>query len=238
MAGDAVHQYIPTGGYGMNTGICDAVDLGWKFAAVLQGWGGPKLLESIEAERRPVGARNLEASGSHMDVRFRIAEAYDPKIHEDSAEGIAARAAYAALILELGNAENESIGIELGFRYRDSPIICGEDNEPEWDLLKYVPSTWPGVRAPHVFLEDGRAMFDLFGQWFTLLRFGDTSADPMIEAARERGVPLTVVDILDRHARSIYERDFVLVRPDQHVAWRGDAMPSNPYDVIDRVRGA
>ncbi|RQR27559.1 FAD-monooxygenase [Burkholderia sp. Bp9142] len=238
MAGDAVHQYIPTGGYGMNTGICDAVDLGWKFAAVLQGWGGPKLLESIEAERRPVGARNLEASGSHMDIRFRIAEAYDPKIHEDNQEGAVVREAYAKLIEELGNAENESIGIELGFRYRDSPIICGEDNEPEWNPLKYVPSTWPGVRAPHLFLQDGRAIFDLFGQWFTLLRFNDTNVEPMIEAARERGVPLTVVDIRDDHARNIYECDLVLVRPDQHVAWRGDAMPSNPYAVIDRVRGA
>ncbi|WP_197732921.1 FAD-dependent monooxygenase [Paraburkholderia pallida] len=238
LAGDAVHQYIPTGGYGMNTGICDAVDLGWKFAAVLQGWGGPKLLESIEAERRPVGARNLEASGAHMGVRLRIAQAYDPKIHEDSPEGAAAREAYASLIKELGNAENEAIGIELGFRYRGSPIICGEDNEPEWDLLRYVPSTWPGVRAPHLFLQDGRAIFDLFGQWFTLLRFNDASAEPMIEAARARGVPLTVVDIRDEHARAIYERDFVLIRPDQHVAWRGDAMPSDPYAVIDRVRGA
>jgi 2-polyprenyl-6-methoxyphenol hydroxylase-like FAD-dependent oxidoreductase len=102
MAGDAVHQYIPTGGYGMNTGIGDAVDLGWKFAAVLQGWGGPRLLESIEAERRPIGARNLEASGAHMEVRFQIAAAYDPKIHEDSSEGAAAREAYSRLIQELG----------------------------------------------------------------------------------------------------------------------------------------
>ncbi|WP_084688264.1 FAD-dependent oxidoreductase [Paraburkholderia oxyphila] len=238
LAGDAVHQYIPTGGYGMNTGICDAVDVGWKFAAVLQGWGGPKLLESIEAERRAVGARNLEGSRSHMGVRFRLAKAYDPKMHEDNAEGAAAREAYGQLIKELGNAENESLGIELGFRYRESPIICAEGNEPEWDSLRYIPSTWPGVRAPHVFLNDGRAMFDLFGQWFTLLRFSDASAEPMIEAARERGVPLTVVEIRDEHARAIYERDFVLVRPDQHVAWRGDAMPSDAYAVIDRVRGA
>ena len=238
MAGDAVHQYIPTGGYGMNTGVCDAVDLAWKYAAVLQGWGGPKLLESIEAERRPVAERNLQASGAHMDVRFRIAEAYDARIHEDSAEGAAAREAYGRLIEDLGNAENEALGIEIGYRYRNSPIICHEENEPDWRLLDYVPSTWPGVRAPHVFLGDGTAIFDRFGPWFTLIRFTDASVAPMVDAARLRGTPLTVVDVRDPHARSIYERDFVLIRPDQHVAWRGNAMPADAMAVIDRVRGA
>jgi hypothetical protein len=111
-------------------------------------------------------------------------------------------------------------------------------SEPEWKLLDYVPSTWPGVRAPHVFLEDGRAIFDLFGPWFTLVRFTDASAEPLIQAARERGVPLTVLDIHDKHAHAVYERDFVLIRPDQHVAWRGNTMPADAMAVIDRVRGA
>jgi hypothetical protein len=205
---------------------------------VLQGWGGPNLLASIEAERRPVAARNLEASGAHMGVRFRIGEAYDPKIHEDSAEGAAARAAFGRLIEDLGNAENEALGIEIGYRYRQSPIICHEDGEPEWRLLDYVPSTWPGVRAPHVFLEDGEAIFDRFGPGFTLLRFSDAGAEPLVAAARRRGVPLTVVDIRNAHARAIYERDLVLIRPDQHVAWRGNTMPADALAVIDRVRGA
>ena len=132
---------------------------------------------------------------------FRSLTAYDPKIHEDSSEGVAAREAYSRLIQELGNAENSAHGIELGSRYRQSPVIWGEVSEPEWKLLDYVPSTWPGVRAPHVFLEDGRAIFDLFGPWFTLVRFTDASAEPLIQAARERGVPLTVLDVHDR-ARS------------------------------------
>ncbi|AEG50179.1 2,4-dichlorophenol 6-monooxygenase [Sphingobium chlorophenolicum L-1] len=238
MAGDSVHQVIPTGGYGMNTGIGDAADLSWKFAAVLQGWGGPRLLPSIEAERRPVAARVVEASGAHMDVRFKIVAAYDPIIHEDSPAGAEARAAYGKLIHDLGNAENEAQGIELGYRYRDSPIICHEGDEPEWRLLDYVPSTWPGVRAPHLFLTDGTAIFDRFGSWFTLLAFTDADCGPLVDAAEQRGVPLTVVRIEDAHARAIYERDFVLVRPDQHVAWRGDAMPADPLTVIDRIRGA
>jgi 2-polyprenyl-6-methoxyphenol hydroxylase-like FAD-dependent oxidoreductase len=238
LAGDSVHQYMPTGGYGMNTGICDAVDVGWKFAAVLQGWGGPKLLETIETERRPVGLRNCEAAGANMDIRLKIMQAYTPKIHEDSAQGADARAALGELIVDLGNGENESLGIEIGYRYRGSPIVCAEDNEPEWRYLDYVPSTWPGVRAPHVFLEDGSALFDLFGPGFTLVRFTDASVAALAEAAQRRGVPLKVLDVRDANARRIYERDFVLVRPDQHVAWRGNAMPDDALAVIDRVRGA
>lgn len=238
MAGDSVHQVIPTGGYGMNTGIGDAVDLAWKYAAIIQGWGGPKLLTSIEAERRPVAARVVEASGAHMQVRFKINDAYDPLIHEDSAEGAAARERYGKLISDLGNAENEALGIELGYRYRASPIICHEGDEPEWRFLDYVPSTWPGVRAPHLFLENGTAIFDLFGPWFTLLTFVDGDVTAFAGAARERGVPFDVVNIREAHARSIYERDFVLIRPDQHVAWRGNALPADPLAIIDRIRGA
>jgi 2-polyprenyl-6-methoxyphenol hydroxylase-like FAD-dependent oxidoreductase len=238
MAGDAVHQFIPTGGYGMNSGICDAADLAWKFAAVLQGWGGPRLLESIDAERRPVASENRDASERHMGVRLRISEQYDPVIHESSAAGGAARSRIAQTILDYGNAENEALGIEIGYRYRQSPVICHEPNEPRWDLRAYIPSTWPGVRAPHVFLEDGTAIFDLFAQGFTLLRFGDADTSSLERAALERGVPLRTVDIRDRRAMELYERRLVLIRPDQHVAWRSDGAPSDSLAVIDRVRGA
>jgi hypothetical protein len=223
----------------MNTGIGDAVDLGWKFAAVLQGWGGAKLLSSIESERRPVAVANCDAAGANMGIRFGIAEAYTPLVHENSTEGAAARAAWGARIVELGNEENESLGLELDYRYRESPVICREDGEQEWHKLRYRPTTLPGVRAPHVFLEDRRAIFDLFGQWFTLLRF-NTAVDiePMVRAAAQRKVPLKVVDISDQNARAIYERDLVLIRPDQHVAWRAAAVPADALAVIDRVRGA
>jgi 2-polyprenyl-6-methoxyphenol hydroxylase-like FAD-dependent oxidoreductase len=238
MAGDSVHQYIPTGGYGMNTGVCDAVDLAWKFAGVLQGWGGPQLLSSIEAERRPVALANREVAGRHMDVRIKIVERYSPVIHQDTAEAERARASYGEYIRELGNAENEALGIELGYRYRNSPIVVTEPDEPAWDMLRYVPSTWPGVRAPHVFLDTGEAIFDLFGSGFTLLRFADIDVSSLSSATSLRGVPFTVVDIHDANARRIYERDLVLVRPDQHVGWRGDAAPSDALSIIDRLRGA
>jgi len=238
MAGDSVHQFIPTGGYGMNTGVCDGVDLAWKFAAVLQCWGGPNLLTSIDAERRPVAMTNCEASEAHMAIRIQIAAEYTPLIHQNSAAGATAREALGRRILELGNHENESLGIELGYRYRGSPIVCNESGEPPWSKLHYVPSTWPGVRAPHVFLEDGTAIFDRFGRWFTLLNFGRADPAALVAAARARQVPLTVVNIEDPHARSIYERDLVLIRPDQHVGWRGNTVPRDALSIIDRVRGA
>jgi 2-polyprenyl-6-methoxyphenol hydroxylase-like FAD-dependent oxidoreductase len=241
MGGDAVHQYIPSGGFGMNTGIGDAVDLGWKFAAYLQGWGGPRLLQSIDAERRPVGRTNRDQAGANMDVRFAIANEYErigSVMHEDSAEGEAARGRFGARILELENAENSARGIELGYRYRNSPVICHEPGEPRWDALEYVPSTWPGVRAPHIFLANGEAIFDLFGPWFTLISFGENDISGFVAAASARGVPLEILAIDDAHAASIYERKLVLIRPDQHVAWRGNVEPAHPFTIIDHIRGA
>jgi 2-polyprenyl-6-methoxyphenol hydroxylase-like FAD-dependent oxidoreductase len=238
LAGDSTHQFIPTGGYGMNTGIGDAVDVAWKFAAILQGWGGPKLLPSIESERRPVAVTNCDAAGKNMAVRLKIAEAYSPVIHADTAEGAAARATLGGLIQQLGNLENEAFGIELGSRYRHSPIVCTEPDEPDWRIEDYIPSTWPGVRAPHVFLSTGEAIFDLLGPDFTLVAFSDIDATAFVAAAAERGVPLSVIRICDPHVRQIYERDLVLVRPDHHVAWRGQRPPSDPLAVIDQIRGA
>lgn len=238
LAGDSVHQYIPSGGYGMNTGMGDAGDLAWKFAAVLQGWGGQPLLNSIEAERRPVALENCDVAGRNTEVRNVIVANYDAVIHDDSAQGAAVRESYGRQIQELGNAENEALGIEFGYRYRSSPVICHEPDEPEWKLLEYVPSTWPGVRAPHVFLEDGTAIFDLLGNGFTLLRFGDIDASALVNAAETRRVPLKVVDVRDANAARIYERTLVLVRPDQHVAWRGNVVPPDALAIVDRLRGA
>jgi 2-polyprenyl-6-methoxyphenol hydroxylase-like FAD-dependent oxidoreductase len=239
LAGDSAHQVIPTGGYGMNTGVGDAVDLGWKLAAMLEGWGGPELLAAYGCERRAVGVRNRRASARHMSVRMEIARACSPRVHEDSPRGEAARTALGEKIVQLGNLENEALGIEIGYRYDDSPVICHEDGvAPPYEWDRYVPSTWPGVRAPSVFLEDGTALFDRLGRGFTLLRFSDVEVSAFERAAEERGVPFDVVDVRDEKARRLYERELVLLRPDQHVAWRGDAAPEDALAVVDHVRGA
>ena len=200
LAGDAAHQYIPTGGYGMNTGIGDAVDLGWKLAARLKGFAGPGLLDSYESERRPVGLRNRQASERHTDVRIRIGELYQRIADPDRLAGE---------IAALGNAENESWGIEFGYRY----------DGVEGDPLRYQPTTAPGARLPSIFLRDGSALYDRLGRWFTLLVFGGADPSPLIDAAP---APLDTVIVDDPALAPIYEAALVLVRPDTHVAWRGN----------------
>jgi 2-polyprenyl-6-methoxyphenol hydroxylase-like FAD-dependent oxidoreductase len=193
--------YIPTGGYGMNTGIGDAIDLGWKLATVVKGYAGRGLLDSYERERRPVGYRNRLGSERHTGVRIKIAELYQTERDPDVlARGIAA----------LGNAENESWGLEFGYRY--------DGVEP--DPLRYEPTTAPGARLPSVFLGDGTALYDRLGRWFTLLCFGGSDPSPLIDAAP---LPLSVVMIDDSSVAPVYEAKLVLVRPDTHVAWRGDS---------------
>jgi 2-polyprenyl-6-methoxyphenol hydroxylase-like FAD-dependent oxidoreductase len=239
LAGDAIHQVTPTGGYGMNTGVGDAVGLGWAIAAQVQGWGRPGLLTAYEHERRAVALRNRTAAARHAAVRGAILSSDWTAMHSERWNGETVRRQLGRDIRDLGNLENEALGIELGYRYDDSPVVWTEAGQPSPQRMDaYVPSTWPGARPPSVLLADGRALFDLFGPGFTLLRFAEHAVDTLVEAAARRGVPLDVVDVSDPHARSLYERDLVLIRPDQHVAWRGDTVPANPIDLIDRVRGA
>ncbi len=238
LAGDSSHQFIPTGGYGMNTGVGDAIGLGWAFAAILQGWGGLGLLAAYEAERRPVALRNRTAAGRNFLVRMAIKTLYRKEIHSEGWAGERSRARLGREILDLGNLENEADGIEFGYRYDTSPAIWPESGTaPIQTTDAYTPSSWPGTRPPSLFLADGRAIFDVFGTGFTLLRFAAVDVDPIVAAAADRKVPLEVVDVRDIHARALYERDLVLIRPDQHVAWRGDTAPTEPGAVIDRVRG-
>ena len=225
LAGDAVHQYIPTGGYGMNTGVCEAYDLSWKLAAVLKGFGGPDLLDSVEIERRPVALRNREGSRRHADVRLKIAAVYSPALQEAGAAGDAARREAGARIAALGNAENESMGIELGYAYRDSPIVASEPGA-EWsdDPLTYRPTTAPGARLPSVFLADGQSLYDKLGPWFTALAVDSRGAAGLVafrDAAGAMNIPLQAVSLQRPDLRLLYQSDLLLVRPDQHVAWRG-----------------
>jgi 2-polyprenyl-6-methoxyphenol hydroxylase-like FAD-dependent oxidoreductase len=237
LAGDAAHQYIPTGGYGMNTGIGDAVALGWKLAAVLHGFGGPGLLAAYDAERRPVGLRNRDASGRHTSVRMAIAEVYRDVLGADGAASPEKRALAAARIAALGNAENESHGIELGYAYPRSAIVCGErDTEISGDPLRYVPTAAPGARLPSVYLADGTALYDRLGPWLTLLSFAGAPDAEWADAARRLGVPLETVALQEPALAPIYGADLVLVRPDQHVAWRGRA-GADAQSILARVTG-
>jgi 2-polyprenyl-6-methoxyphenol hydroxylase-like FAD-dependent oxidoreductase len=224
LCGDAVHLFTPTGGFGMNTGIDDAANLAWKLTAAVQGWAGPELLASYEQERRPVAVRNTRAAlGLAKSIRD---IPLGPVLEADTVEGRDARS-IAAEVLAGFTHEFASMGIQLGARYDGSPVVAADGTTPPADLpTRYLPTACPGGRAPHVWLSEGRSLFDALGPGFTLLRLGPgaPTAGNLAAAAAERGVPLTVLDVPLAEARELYERDLVLVRPDQHVAWRGNEL--------------
>jgi 2-polyprenyl-6-methoxyphenol hydroxylase-like FAD-dependent oxidoreductase len=238
LAGDAAHQFIPTGGYGMNTGIADAVDIGWKLAAVIQGWGGPRLLDSYEPERQPVAITSRDHSFRHLSVHLQAQEMADETlIAADTPEGAEHRARLAEHYTK-ERGENESWGWELGYRYDTSPIIAHEEGEgPEQPWNEYHPTTWPGSRAPHVDLAAGGSPLDAFRIGFTLVEFnGD--GDRLESEARRLKIPFRRLNLSgDDNARKVYERDLVLVRPDGHVAWRGNSAPDDAAGLLASVTG-
>lgn len=229
LAGDAAHQFFPAGGHGANTGIADAVDLGWKLAAVLRGWGGEDLLDSYEAERRPVGLINREACFNLMEVWRRFM----------ALARITSSPRVLAGYLEHQGYQIKNLGIHCGHRYADSPIVCPEDGpEPPWEWQQIVPTTWPGGRAPSVRLDDGTELFDLLGDEFTLVDCsGRGAGEPLVAEFRRAGVPITHLIVDDANVASTWERTLVLVRPDQHVAWRGNEVPGDVTAVLHQVTG-
>ena len=236
LAGDAAHLLWPKGGFGANTGIGDAVDLGWKLAATLQGWGGPALLDSYEAERRPIAVRNVTEASSNWTSDALLVP--DPVLDRDDDDGARARSAMAENIRRWRGREFRSIGVQLGYRYAGSPI-CVPDGSPEPpdEPDHYRPTTWPGCRAPHAWLPDGSSVLDHFGRGFVLVAAGPVDPSALVRAADERGVPLSVLRLDDADAARLYERRLVLVRPDGHVGWRGEEIPADPAAVLDRLCG-
>jgi 2-polyprenyl-6-methoxyphenol hydroxylase-like FAD-dependent oxidoreductase len=239
LAGDAVHLVIPTGGLGMNSGIGDAVDLSWKLAATLRGWGGPRLLEAYEIERRQVGEHNVGASRYATLGRRKWRAMWRPDIRDDTPAGAATRRNLSAVADIEQRKSNEMIGAELGYRYVDSPVICNIPGGPEHLFREYHPTTWPGARLPHVWLDDGTPMQDRIPDGYTILKLGRSKADAsdLERAIRARGAPATVLDVPDRIARDIYGYDLILLRPDLHVVWRGNTAPEDAAEVAAIATG-
>lgn len=241
LAGDAAHVHPPNGGFGMNTGIGDAADLGWKLEAVVRGWADPALLDSYESERIPVCERVIEEA---MKELRRLKGNID--LNEIAAPTPAGDALRQRVRQRLENEFSGSRvwhrwGIHLGAIYENSPITMPDGTpRPTDDTYDYTPTTRPGARAPHLWLRPGVSILDLFGRNHVLLRFGSDAPDtaPLREAALSRGVPLDIHTIDDAEAARLYERKLVMVRPDGYVAWRGDALPAQPLALIDRIRGA
>ncbi len=239
LAGDAAHLVIPTGGLGMNSGVGDATDLSWKLAAVLRGWGGPDLLRSYEIERRQVGERNVGASRYATLGRRKWRAMWRPDIDEATPAGAATRRNLAAVADIEQRKSNEMIGAELGYRYVDSPIIVDVPGGPEHLFRSYEPTTWPGARLPHVWLDDGTPMQDRIPDGYTILKLGRTTADTsaLARALQQRGAPVTALDVPDRIARDVYGYDLILLRPDMHVVWRGQSAPDNAAEIAAIATG-
>ncbi|HEX4408600.1 MAG TPA: FAD-dependent monooxygenase [Xanthobacteraceae bacterium] len=249
IAGDAAHVFTPTGGFGMNTGMDDSANLAWKLAAVLQGWGGSKLLDTYQTERKPAGIRNTGASRKYASMMH---DANVPEnVEDEGPEGDAARITASNLTYVRKNhfvrpEDEDATGVQIGFRYDGSPIVIGDEPPPP-DIFpatydRYTPSGIPGGRLPHLWLDAERVMgsslYDHLGKGFTLLRLNkatDTSA--FERAAAQRNIPLKVLDVELAEARALYERDLVLVRPDQIISWRGNAVPDDPDAVLTAVTG-
>ncbi len=240
LSGDACHQNIPTGGYGMNTAVGDSFDIGWKLACVIKGFAGHHLLESYEQERRPVAIRNIDHSGHHSSIHQTyinwVREQKKATVLAQTGEGEKLRKRIADHVRH-NDGENKDHGIEMGYRYNDSPVIVPdhEVQEPEWNLRQYIVSTWPGTRAPHVFLADGEtSIFDLFGRAYTCVDFSEHGgfAAEFAEVAKELQMPLEIVHLpKEKHVRAVWGRDAFIIRPDDHVAWRAGIDGKVPVDL-------
>jgi 2-polyprenyl-6-methoxyphenol hydroxylase-like FAD-dependent oxidoreductase len=221
IGGDAAHLFTPTGGLGYNTAIEDAVNLGWKLAAVLKGQAAARLLDSYEAERRPLAVRNTAYAKGFADSLGNYEPV--PEIEDDSLSGIVARRRAGEYFANHGRAEFDIPGITFGGRYDGSPAIVPDGTEPPPDTANvYVPTACPGGRPPHLWLPDGRSLYDAFGFEWTLLRLAGNPGSRLVEAARRRALPLTAFECRSGEARDLYGADLALIRPDQIVGWRGN----------------
>jgi 2-polyprenyl-6-methoxyphenol hydroxylase-like FAD-dependent oxidoreductase len=240
LAGDAAHLFTPTGGFGMNTGIDDVANLAWKLAATLAGWGGDRLLESYERERRPIAVRNTAAARTLNRKLGNLS--LTPRLEQTTPTGAVERRRIGALLGTYGE-QFASIGVQLGARYDGSPIISADGDPPPDSPVRYTPSSVPGGRAPHAWRTGrrgaGDSLFDRFGPGFTVLRLGSRAPDvtPVLAAARAHGIPLTVLTVASPEVRDLYQRDLALIRPDQHVAWRGNRPPADPCALLALVTG-
>ncbi|WP_077001361.1 FAD-dependent oxidoreductase [Variovorax sp. KK3] len=240
LAGDAAHLWVPYAGYGMNAGIADAVNLGWLLSACVQGWADERLLDAYEAERQPITEQVSHFAMDHAQKMIRARRAVPPDIEAAGPAGDALRAEVGREAYELNVQQFCCAGLNFGYYYTGSPIIVADDEAPPaYSMGGFTPSTVPGCRAPHLWLADGRSLYDAFGPGYTLLRF-DRSVDirALEEAARESGMPLVVLDVETDGLPSAYRHRLVLCRADQHVAWRGDGLPANAGALVGTLRGA
>jgi 2-polyprenyl-6-methoxyphenol hydroxylase-like FAD-dependent oxidoreductase len=240
IAGDAAHLWIPASGYGMNAGIADAADLAWMLAAVVQGWASEQLLDAYQAERKPI-TEQISHIITETAVKVMMQRRSVPEnIEEESPGGKESRRQAGEQSHELEIQQQCSAGLNFGYFYADSPVIAYDgEQQPSYSMHEFESSTVPGCRAPHLWLEGRRSLYDELGPFYTLIRLDPgIDAAPLLKAAQSRGVPMKLLDVTPEEADGLYGRSLTLVRPDQYVAWRGNEVPADPLRLVDLVRGA
>jgi 2-polyprenyl-6-methoxyphenol hydroxylase-like FAD-dependent oxidoreductase len=240
LCGDAAHIWVPFAAYGMNAGIADSMNLAWMLAGVIKGWADPALLDAYEIERRPI-TEQVSRHAMHLATTWESRYGAIPETIEDPGpEGDAVRARIGRAAAEIMAEGMCCGGLNFGYFYDGSPIIAYDgETAPGYTMAEFTQSTVPGCRTPHLWLCDGRSLYDALGPAFTLLRLDPAvEIDGLVAAAARRGVPMTVLDVGGDDAPELYPRKLLLSRPDRHVAWRGDRSPDDPLALIDRARGA
>ena len=240
LCGDAAHIWVPFAAYGMNAGIADATNLAWMLAGVINGWANPALLDAYELERRPITDQVSRHAMSLATTWERRYGEVPETIEEPGPEGDAARARIGRAATEIMTQGMCCGGLNFGYYYEGSPVIAYDgEAAPPYGMATFSQSTVPGCRTPHLWLRDGRSLYDALGQDFTLLRFDPAiEVDGLVAAAARRGLPMRVLDVASDEAADLYPRKLLLSRPDRHVAWRDDRLPDDPLALIDLVRGA
>jgi 2-polyprenyl-6-methoxyphenol hydroxylase-like FAD-dependent oxidoreductase len=239
LCGDAAHIWVPFAGYGMNAGIADAMDLSWMLAGVIKGWADPGLLDAYEIERQPITEQVSRYAMNTALERASHRSAIPDNIEQIGPEGDAVRARIGREAYEINVGQFCCGGLNFGYFYSASPIIAYDgEPAPAYDIYKFRQSTVPGCRTPHLWLRDGRSLYDVLGADFTLLRLDPkVEITGLVEAATHRGLPMSVIDVDADEAPTLYPHKLLISRPDQHVAWRGDKPPRNSLALVDQVRG-
>ena len=207
---------------------------------MLTGWADPAILDAHEAERWPITEQVSKYAMGTALALARQRSAVPVEVEDPGPAGDAARAALGATVVALNTPQYCCGGLNFGSFYEHSSIIAYDgEAAPGYTMYDFTPSTVPGCRTPHVWLRDGRSLYDAMGDGFTLLRFDQTAdIDTIAAAARARRLPLSVLDMASDEAAGLYGHKLMLSRPGQRVAWRGDAAPANAMGLVDRLRGA
>lgn len=239
ICGDAAHLWVPMAGYGMNAGIADAENLAWLLAAHLNGWAPAEILEAHEAERQPITEQVSKFAMNHAIALSKQRGEVPDNIDADDEAGAEARKALGRKAYDLNVQQYCCGGLNFGYFYDRSPIVAYDcEQAPAYGMADFTPSTVPGCRLPHIWLDDGRSLYDALGPDYTLIRF-DPSIDVsrLLAAAKALGMPLELLDLPTKQAAGIYDRPLVLSRPDRHVAWRGSKAPTDPDHLVRVLTG-